>query len=183
MYGNPSGSHLSAGSFAVAAGTCLTPGPEGLLAFSAARPAGVKGRGRTIPVSSGCPASLPLPTPLGYTAGCSFAPLPARPPSSAAASQIPEMSRRGAGSDFFPAYVDFSGGALFHLSPAAAAMTSLRALSPQNEREHQFGSQRDERNQQVLRHFPSPPTPKIALANLPATKAGENAFITGTVCH
>src|ERR1700676_2323335 len=117
MYGNPSGSHRSAGSFASAAGTCLTLGPEGLLALSASRPKGVKCRGRIMPDSSARPPSTPCPRGAS-SAGCSSTPLTWSAPSASAASQIPDRSWRGAGADFFPTYVDLGGGTLFHLGGA-----------------------------------------------------------------
>src|SRR6266550_2484887 len=126
MRGNPIGSHWSMGSFASAAGTCLTPGPEGLLALSASRPKGVYCRGCIMPVSSGRPPSTPCPRGAS-NAGCSKAPLGWRPPSSSAASQIPEMSRRGAGADFFPAYAGLIGGMLFHFSGLASSPAALGA--------------------------------------------------------
>src|SRR5258706_7391998 len=126
MRGNPIGSHWSSGSFASAAGTCLTLGPEGLLALSASRPKGVYCRGRIIPVSSGRPPSTPCPRG-AVSATCSNAPLGWRPPSASAASQVPEMSRRGAGDDFFPAYAGLIGGMLFHLSGLASSPAALSA--------------------------------------------------------
>src|ERR1700704_1482546 len=126
MRGNPTGSHWSMGSFASAAGTCLTPGPEGLLALSASRPKGVYCRGRMMPDSSGRPPSTPCPRGAS-NAGCSKAPLGWRPPSASAASQIPEMSRRGAGADFFPAYAGLIGGMLFHFSGLASSPAALGA--------------------------------------------------------
>jgi len=126
MRGNPTGSHWSMGSFASAAGTCLTPGPEGLWALSVSRPKGVYCRGRIMCDSSGRPPSTPCPRGAS-SAGCSNAPLGWRPPSSSAASQIPEMSRRGAGADFFPAYAGLIGGMLFHLSGLACSTAALGA--------------------------------------------------------
>src|ERR1700692_2909220 len=123
---NPIGSHWSSGSFASAAGTCLTLGPEGLLALSASSPRGVYCRGRIIPVSSGRPPSTPCPRG-AVSATCSNAPLGWRPPSASAASQIPEMSRRGAGADFFPAYAGLIGGMLFHVSGFASAPAAFGA--------------------------------------------------------
>src|SRR5215471_947845 len=115
MYGNPSGSHLPAGSLVSTESTCRTPGPEGLFFFSASSPAGVYGSGLAIPVSSSRPPSAPRPP--GSSAGCSLAPLT---PSVCAASQIPDMSRRGAGPlDFLPSYADRRGGTLFHFSSCA----------------------------------------------------------------
>src|ERR1700730_10795741 len=126
MRGNPIGSHWSSGSFASAAGTCLTLGPEGLLALSPSRPAGLYCRGRITPVSSGRPPSTPCPRG-AVSATCSNAPLGWRPPSASAASQIPEMSRRGAGADFFPAYAGLIGGMLFQGSGFDAAPAAFGA--------------------------------------------------------
>src|SRR5215468_7899927 len=115
IYGKPSGSHLPAGSLVSTESTCRTPGPEGLFFFSASSPAGVYGSGLAIPVSSSRPPSAPRPP--GSSAGCSLAPLT---PSVCAASQMPDMSRRGAGPlDFLPSYADRRGGTLFHLSSCA----------------------------------------------------------------
>src|SRR5215472_17919445 len=68
-----------------------------------------------MPVSSGCPPSIPCPRGL-MRAGCSSAPLGWRPPSASAASHTPEMSRFGAGPDFLPAYHGLIGGMLFHFA-------------------------------------------------------------------
>ncbi len=70
--------------------------------------------------SSGRPPSTPCPRGAS-SAGCSIAPLGWRPPSSSAASQIPDTSRRGAGADFFPAYAGLIGGMLFHFSGFACS--------------------------------------------------------------
>src|ERR1700686_724454 len=77
-----------------------------------------------MPVSSGCPPSMPSPR--GFiSAGCSNAPLGWRPPSASAASHIPDRSRRGAGADFLPAYAVLIGGMLFHLSGFASPPAAL----------------------------------------------------------
>src|SRR5580700_5270747 len=82
-----------------------------------------------MPVSSGCPPSMP--SPLGFiSAGCSNAPLGRRPPSASAASHIPDRSRRGAGADFFPAYAGLIGGMLFHFSGFASAALGGAVCAP-----------------------------------------------------
>src|SRR4029077_19747316 len=124
MPGNPMGSHWLTGSLVSAAGTCLTPGPEGLLALSASNPAGVYINGCIMPVSSGWPPSTPCPR--GFiSAGCSSAPLGCRPPSASAASHTPDRSRRGAGADFFPAYSGLIGGMVVHLSCFGSSPAAL----------------------------------------------------------
>ena len=77
-----------------------------------------------MPVSSGCPPSMPCPRG-AISAGCSNAPLGWRPPSASAASHIPLRSRRGAGADFLPAYAGLIGGMLFHLSGFASSPAAL----------------------------------------------------------
>ena len=72
-----------------------------------------------MPVSSGCPPSMPCPR--GFiSAGCSNAPLGWRPPSASAASQTPECHGAEPGLTSSRRMQGLIGGMLFHLSGLAS---------------------------------------------------------------